>query len=58
MVSSVPLVAYLQRSMTLPRSIAKTHSINPREGSRDPLREGQQEAFSRALTPFRRATGR
>ena len=58
MVSSVPWVAYLQRSVTLPRSVAKTHSINLREGSRDPLREGQQEAFSRALTSFRKATGR
>ncbi len=49
---SFPLVAYLIRLMTLSRSIAKTRSINPRLGSCDPLREGQQEAFSRALTPL------
>ena len=29
--------------MTLPRTIAKTHSTNPKEGSRDSLTEGQQE---------------
>ena len=30
--------------MTLSRSIPKTHSTNPKEGSRDSLTEGQQEA--------------
>ena len=33
-----------ERSMTLPRSIPMTHSTNPKEGSRDSLTEGQQEA--------------
>ena len=42
---SFPLVAYLIRSMTLSRSIAKTRSIIPREGLRHPLRKGHQEAF-------------
>ncbi len=43
--------------MTLPRSIAKTHSTNPKEGSRDSLTEGQQEAFVRAMTHLQRAIG-
>ena len=43
--------------MTLPRSIAKTHSTNPKEGSRDSLPEGQQEAFETAMTHLRRAIG-
>ena len=33
-----------ERSTTLPRSRAKTHSTNPKEGSRDTQTEGQQEA--------------
>jgi hypothetical protein len=38
--------------MTLPRSIAKTHSTNPKEGSRDSLTEGQEEAELNKIQNF------